>query len=237
MSLSSPKSAFLKTSELAQAAGIHPNTVRLYVSWGFVPAPPRGRNGYRHWTRAHLTQLLFARDALHEPWPGLSVRDAAAAMVGIACKKGPRAALPSARELLRMVRSEQAHAHAVHLALEASSASDQPMYTARAAADLTATSLGQIRGWERSGLLVPLRAPLTKQRRYGAAELKRLRLVRTLILAGHGASQIRELLSVASAFPSPQLLSALDTWEASLQLQEERARRLIAWLSTLARQH
>ena len=31
----------LRTSEVAQAAGVHPNTVRLYEEWGFLPPVPR----------------------------------------------------------------------------------------------------------------------------------------------------------------------------------------------------
>ena len=37
----------LLTSEVAAAAGVHPNTVRLYEQWGFIPPVPRGPKGYR----------------------------------------------------------------------------------------------------------------------------------------------------------------------------------------------
>jgi|GEM_PF-3328321 len=34
---------FLRTSDLARAVGIHPNTVRLYVDWGLLPPVQRSR--------------------------------------------------------------------------------------------------------------------------------------------------------------------------------------------------
>ena len=37
------KSRYLRTSDIAQAVGVHPNTVRLYEDWGYIPPAPRGR--------------------------------------------------------------------------------------------------------------------------------------------------------------------------------------------------
>jgi DNA-binding transcriptional MerR regulator len=38
---------YLRTSEISQAVGVHPNTVRLYEQWGFLPPIPRSLSGYR----------------------------------------------------------------------------------------------------------------------------------------------------------------------------------------------
>ena len=56
---SSPKP--LRTSDLAQAVGIHPNTVRRYEEWGLIPPVERGRNGYRIYTQKHVDCLRVAR--------------------------------------------------------------------------------------------------------------------------------------------------------------------------------
>jgi len=37
----------LLASNLARAAGIHPNTARLYEAWGLLPPVERSPKGYR----------------------------------------------------------------------------------------------------------------------------------------------------------------------------------------------
>ncbi|MGE5528726.1 MAG: MerR family DNA-binding transcriptional regulator, partial [Patescibacteria group bacterium] len=60
----------LRTTDLARAAGVHPNTVRLYERLGFLPPVPRGSNGYRLFNEEHLFCLRLARTALGGDWPG-----------------------------------------------------------------------------------------------------------------------------------------------------------------------
>jgi DNA-binding transcriptional MerR regulator len=55
----------LRTSDLARAVGVHPNTIRLYEAWGFLPPVPRSVRGYRLFTQVHLRQMRLARVALH----------------------------------------------------------------------------------------------------------------------------------------------------------------------------
>ena len=55
------KSRTLRTSDIAKAVGVHPNTVRLYEEWGFLPPIPRSPSGYRLFTGAHLDQMRLAR--------------------------------------------------------------------------------------------------------------------------------------------------------------------------------
>jgi DNA-binding transcriptional MerR regulator len=43
----------LRTSDLARAGGVHPNTIRLYEAWGFLPPVPRTASGYRIFSQAH----------------------------------------------------------------------------------------------------------------------------------------------------------------------------------------
>ncbi|MBL7200262.1 MAG: MerR family DNA-binding transcriptional regulator [Anaerolineae bacterium] len=42
--------SYLRTSDIARAVGAHPNTVRLYEEWGFLPPIPRSPAGYRMYT-------------------------------------------------------------------------------------------------------------------------------------------------------------------------------------------
>ena len=58
------------TSQVARQANVHPNTVRLYEAWGFLPPVPRSPAGYRIFTHRHVDQMLLARLALNGPYPG-----------------------------------------------------------------------------------------------------------------------------------------------------------------------
>jgi len=51
---------YLRTSDIAKAAGVHPNTVRLYEEWGFLPPVPRSPSRYRLFTKHHLDQMHLA---------------------------------------------------------------------------------------------------------------------------------------------------------------------------------
>ena len=44
---------YLRTSDVAKAVDVHPNTVRLYEEWGFLPSVPRSPSGYRLFTDYH----------------------------------------------------------------------------------------------------------------------------------------------------------------------------------------
>ena len=52
---------YLRTSELARAAGAHPNTVRRYAERGWLPPVTRAANGYRLFTQHHLDCLRVAK--------------------------------------------------------------------------------------------------------------------------------------------------------------------------------
>ena len=71
----------LRTSDVAKAAGVHPNTVRLYEQWGFLPKIPRGPTGYRLFTGDHVDQMRLARTALRGPWPGRTIKHSALDLV------------------------------------------------------------------------------------------------------------------------------------------------------------
>jgi DNA-binding transcriptional MerR regulator len=53
---------YYKTSEVAKATGVHPNTVHLYEALGLLQPVRRGQNKYRLYTLAHPKQCT---------WPGL----------------------------------------------------------------------------------------------------------------------------------------------------------------------
>ena len=98
------------------AAGVHPNTVRLYEAWGYLPPIPRSRSGYRQFTGAHVAQMKLARLALQWPYPG--GKEPVAELVRRAAQGDFGRALELAYRYLANVRAEVARAEAAVAFLE-----------------------------------------------------------------------------------------------------------------------
>lgn len=238
----------LSTLKIARAAGCHPNTVRMYEQWGFLPPVERGANGYRLYTPAHQAQMIFARTALNTPWQGRAIRRSIVALVQTAA----RADLPTAREAaqahLRLVRREQAHAEAAVVALEhwagnPPGGEGAPSLRIRDAARVVGATVDVLRGWERDGMLDVPRDPRNRYRLYGPPELARLRVIRLLRSAGYSTMAVLRMLLRLDQGQTDNLRAALDTprededayfaadrWLTTLRAQEELAQRLIRLL-------
>ena len=239
------------TSEIARKAGVHPNTVRLYEEWGFLPPVPRNASDYRLFTKQHLDQMRLARAALHGQWPGKEIRESALALVRKAASGDLDGALAQATGHLALVQAEQAKAEvaAQHLEHWAEGTTgdtiEAPLWIGDAARLLDATP-DMLRNWERNGLLTVPRDPCNGYRLYGASELERLRVIRMLNLAGYsqmailrmmlhldrqGAGDLRQVLDTPR--PDEDILTAADRWLSTLAEQEERARDLISQVEAI----
>ncbi len=246
-----PKSRYLRTSEIARAIGVHPNTVRLYEEWGFLPPVRRNASGYRLFTTAHLDQMRLARMALHGPWPGTDIRRSALALVRQAAQGDLGGALEQAYQHLALVQAERAQAEAAAQLLErwaqgtAADATNRPMQIGEAARLLSVT-IDMLRNWERNGLIAVPRDPRNGYRLYGAAEIGRLRVIRTLLRAGYStmailrmllhldrgqAGDLRQVLDTPP--PDEDIVYAADRWLSTLAGQEQRARDLIGQLEAM----
>ncbi len=64
---------YLRTSVLARAVGIHPNTVRRYVDRGFLPPVEHSPSGSRRFTQRHLDCLRLARQVCCNYYPGKAI--------------------------------------------------------------------------------------------------------------------------------------------------------------------
>ena len=51
----------MKINEAAKVSGLTPHTIRFYERKGVLPRPPRGPNGYRHYTEEHVATLRLAK--------------------------------------------------------------------------------------------------------------------------------------------------------------------------------
>jgi DNA-binding transcriptional MerR regulator len=241
----------LRTSEVAKAVGVHPNTVRLYEEWGFLPPIPRSGSGYRLYTKAHLDQMRLARTALHGSWPGKTIKQSALALVRQAASGDLGGALEQAYAHLALVQAERAQAEAAVQLLErwaggaVTDATLAPLHIGETARLLNVTT-DMLRNWERNGLLAVPRDPRNGYRIYGPAEIGRVRVIRMLLRAGYSmmailrmlinldqgrAADLRQVLDTPR--PDEDIHSAADRWLSTLTGFEQCALDLIAQLETM----
>ncbi len=244
---------YLRTSDIGRAVGVHPNTVRLYEQWGFLQPPARSPSGYRLFTETHLDQMRLARTALHGGWPGRNIRRSALSLVRQAASGDLDRALDQARHHLTLVQAERTQAEAAASALEQWAAGMVVEATVAAqsltvgqAARLLALTIDVLRNWERNGLLVVPRDPRTGYRRYGPAEIARLRIIRLLLRAGYSVMAVLRMLlqfdegcrvGLREALDTPSceddILTAADRWLTTLAEQEQRAQQMIRQLEAM----
>lgn len=239
----------LLTAEVAKAVGVHPNTVRLYERWGFIPPVPRGPTGYRLYSQHHVDSMRLARLALHHPYPG--GKQPVLDMIAAAVAGDLATARTCARTYLAQVQRERAYAEQAAALLESWAASPAvdgggalSISQAAAAVGVTVDSL---RNWERNGLLKVARSA-NGYRAYSATDLSRLRVIRLLRAAGYSMMAILRVLRYLDAGqrgdvrsvlgmppPDDDVLYISDRWLATLAEQEERARQVIALLDEMER--
>jgi len=243
----------LRTSDIAKAVGVHPNTVRLYEVWGFLPPIPRSPKGYRLYTQAHLDQMRLARTALHSAWPGRKIRQSALALVRCGATGDLGGTLECAYHHLAIVQSECAEAEAAAKLLQrwaegsTADATSEPLSIKQAAKSL-GLSTDVLRNWERNGLIRVPREGRNRYRHYGQAEISRLRVIRMLRSAGYSTMAILRMslqldqgkktnLRAALNTPRPDedVFTAADCWLSTLAEQEKRAREMIAQIEAMLR--
>jgi DNA-binding transcriptional MerR regulator len=229
----------LRTSDVARAVGVHPNTVRLYEEWGFIPPVPRSAHGYRLYSRRHVDLMRLARTILHYPYPG--GKDPTLDMVRRAVAGDLAGALAAGRAYVAQIQAERAQAEAAVAALEhwAQGQADEPLpapLRITPAARLVGLTVDILHSWERDGLLRVPRDPANGYRLYGAAEIARLRVIRILRRSGYSTMAILRTLQqfedgrteelgqvLDTPRPDEEVLSAADRWLSTLAAQERRA--------------
>ncbi|MBN1429011.1 MAG: MerR family DNA-binding transcriptional regulator [Anaerolineae bacterium] len=225
---------YLRTSDIARATGVHPNTVRLYEEWGYLSPVPRSRSGYRLFTEIHQDQMRLARTILNWPYPG------GKALVLDILHKSAVGDLGGALELaytyLARVRAEHAHADAAIEFLE-QWAGGQAVETQQTAplligeaAKRMGVSVDKLRNWERNGLLSVPRDPGNGYRLYGIVEIGRARVIRMLLQTGYSLMSILRALQEFDRGQTRDLREILDTPRSDEDIYTVADH----WLSTLA---
>lgn len=244
---------YLRTSDLARAAGVHPNTVRLYVDWGLVPPVERSPSGYRLFTQRHLDCLRLARTVYTAQYPGRGFRAIGNAIIQRAVEDDWTGALEKAHELFQAVRVELEYADQAADLLEhwaqtmdiAPNPYEEPLAIGEVS-KLLGVSLDVIRNWERNGLISVPRNSFNNYRLFGKGEIERMRVIRMLGKAGYShmamlrmfleldAGNTRDLKKILNTpRPDEDIFTAADRWLTTLQEQEKLAQRVISFIEEI----
>ncbi len=234
-----------RTSDLARAVGIHPNTVRRYVEWGLVPPVERSPAGYRLFTQRHLDCLRLARLIYAPEYPGLALRAASNEIIQCAVMDDWAGALQKAQAYLAAIKAELVAANQAADLLEnwarrrTAPSNDAPL-PIHQVSRLVGASQDAIRNWERNGLIRVPRNTYNNYRLFGKKEIERLSIIRMLTRAGYSHMAILRMFLELDAGKTRHLKKALDTpradedvfyasdrWLSTLQAQEHLALKLI----------
>jgi len=238
---------FLRTSDLARAVGIHPNTVRLYVDWGLLPPVERSPSGYRLFTEHHLDCLHLARMIYASQYPGRDLRASSNEIIQRAVTGDWHGALEKAHEHLLSVNAELKHADQAANLLEhwaQNMVADSDSYGDPLAigevSRLLGVSLDVIRNWERNGLISLRRNSYNGYRLFGKKEVERLWIIRMLSHAGYShmamlrmfieldGGSTRDLKKVLDTPREDEdIFTAADHWLTTLYGQEKLAKQVI----------
>lgn len=239
----------LRTSDLARAVGVHPNTVRLYADWGLIPPVERSASGYRLFTQRHLDCLRLARMIYTAPYPGRGFRAAGNRVIQCVVQDDWVGALEKAHEHLVLVASELKQAVTAATVLEhwaqatSVEADDGSPLSIGEVSDLLGISLDVIRNAERNGLITVPRNSHNNYRLFGRKEIERLRIIRMLSKAGYSHMAILRMLleldrgntrdlkkTLDTPRPDEDIFTAADRWLTTLQAQEDLATQIIRWI-------
>lgn len=248
------KEQYLRTSDLARLANVHPNTVRRYADSGLIPTVERTPKGYRCFTRHHLDCLRIAGLIYRSTYPGRGIRASAHQILVNANKGNWVAALQKSFAHLSFVQAEQIRAEAAVSAIAEWQAHPKINDPSTAlligkTAKLLDVTIDMLRNWEHNGLLSVTRRAPNGYRLYGAAELQKLRVIRALAKAGYSQMAILRMLTqldrgtistlseMRHALDTPRaeddVYLATDYWLSTLAEQEAVARRLIEMVQAI----
>lgn len=193
---------FLRTVDLARAAGISVQQVRNYEASGLLPPTERSKSGYRLYTRRHLAALETARSLVSGyGWQrvpaimqALHQGDLASALAIIDAR---HAELASKRlqveQTLSALRSLAAQPPPAPI-----SRRSQGLRVGEAARQV-GVRVSALHFWEQQGLLFPVRDQSSRYRLYDEQQMRRLRVVVLLREAGYDFNVLLSVLDEMAA--------------------------------------
>lgn len=207
-----------RTAEVATAAGVHPNTVRLYERLGLLPKPERQANGYRVFTAFHMQQVKLARTAFQIEVLQSGLRRKIVSVVKLSAQKNFAQAIALTQEYLDGLAIERRGAEeaiGIVQALLFGEADVHPRAMKRkAVSEYLGISMDTLRNWEMNGLLTVKRRE-NGYRVYTDEDIKRLKIIRALRCAGYSLEAILRMLRRLSEDPNADIKTALNTLRQS----------------------
>lgn len=249
---------YYKTSDLAKATGVHPNTVRLYEEWGLLPPVPRNEKGYRLFTRAHMDQMKLARIGLRCNFCAGDIRRSIVSVIKSAASTGREEGLQKAREHLELVGTERSRAkEALALAEQwavGNTGNDEGItFNIKKTAALLDVTTDTLRTWEKNGLIKVPQNPRNRYREYGQKEINRLKIIRALRKANYSIMSILRMMLhidkksgmeikennlekgleqvLDTPGPEDDIVYATDKWLTTLKETEKNAQEMIDHLA------
>jgi DNA-binding transcriptional MerR regulator len=244
---------YYKTSEVAKATGVHPNTVRLYEALGLLQPVRRGNNKYRLYTLTHMEQMRLARIALKSACIEGNIRKLAILIIKTAAKGTLELALEEAYDYLTHIKNEQSKASEALAILQKwmnkkneHDATDSVLRRGDTSR-LLGISIDVLRNWERNGLLDVPRNSKNGYRVYGQKEVDRAKVIRTLRTANYSTIAILRMLKsvdtnngvteiiqiVSTPQPDEDMIYATDRWILTLSETEKNAKELITQIKSM----
>jgi DNA-binding transcriptional MerR regulator len=247
---------YYKTSEVAKAAGVHPNTVRLYEALGLLQPVRRGNNNYRLYTLAHMEQMHLARIALKSACVEGNIRKRAISIIKTAAKGTLRLALEEAYDYLAHIKNDQSKADEALIILQKwLNKKNEPgaadVFLGRGdTSRLLGVSIDALRNWERNGLLDVPRNSKNGYRVYGRKEIDRTKVIRTLRAANYSMMAVLRMLKaidtntgeqdilkiVSTPQPDEDMVYATDRWILTLLETGKDAKELIIQIKKMLNQ-
>ena len=198
-----------KTSEVAAAIGVHPNTVRLYEKWELIPKPKRQPNGYRIFTDFQIEVLQNG------------LRKKITQMVKVSATGDFDSALSLAEKYLEQLQRERTNAEeAATLVREILSGEAMEHFHAlkrKEVSEYLNISMNTLRNWEMNGLLTVKRKD-NGYRLYTDDDVRRLKIIRSLRCANYSLEAILQMLCQLSQNPNVDILAALNTPKANTDI-------------------
>lgn len=203
-----------KTATVASIVGYHPNTIRLYETWGLITPPKRLENGYRVYTDLHIHQIELAKTALAIPVLQNGLRKKAMNIIKACATLSFDKALMLTKEYIAQVEEE------IHNAKEAIAIVEQLLtrkpieqritFTRKQTATYLHISIDTLRNWELNGLLLVKRKK-NGYRIYTQDDIQRLKIIKVLRLANYSLSAILRLLSSLDKDPNTNISTIMET--------------------------
>ena len=207
-----------RTTEVATAIGIHPNTVRLYEKLGLIPKAERKTNGYRIFTAFHIQQFILARTAFQIEVLQNGLRKKIVSVVKLSASKNFEQAIALTQEYLDGLLTERHNAEdAIQIVQDILSGETEVhrfSMKRKEVSEYLDISMDTLRNWEMNGLLTVKRKE-NGYRVYTDEDIKRLKIIRSLRCAKYSLEAILRMLGQLSKNPDVDIRAALNTPQQS----------------------